>query len=532
MSRPRPSGRTRAGVLVVSGALVAAGGVAGLAPTGASASSHREAPAITDTPKYDNTDLYAFVSPDKGSTVTLVANWIPMEEPGGGPNFYPWATDAHYDINIDNDGDAKADLVYRWTFTTSREPGDGANKDSFTGNGTFLYNNGPVTSLTDDNLLFRQTYDLTLIRKDGTQTRLLHDAPVAPSYVGKASMPDYGSLRNAAIARFGGSSGKSSRSFAGQAEDPFFLDLRVFDLLYGAGCGTEVGNDTLNGYNVNSLSLQVPKQDLVKGPGVGSEPVIGVWSTTSRRNADGTYTQVSRLGNPLVNEAVIPYKVKDTFNAIDPTQDAAALPFVVKPELASLLKNVCGLKQVPTDNRQDLVTVFLTGIPGLNQPQGVTPSEQLRLNVNKIKNQKFSRLGVIGGDNNGFPNGRRLQDDVVDIALQVVAGEVAGTLGGTSGNKDFPNDLGDAVDRNASGFDEDFPYVALPHSGSVAQSSPPASHGDDGQLETETILTGGDGRSPSGGLPAAPLGVVGLGALIALAGVLVARRSTGRLVTA
>jgi len=519
MSRPRPAGRTRAGALVVSGALVAAGGIAGLAPTGASASSHREAPGITDEPKYDNTDVYAFVSPDKGNTVTLVGNWIPMEEPAGGPNFYPWATDAAYDFHIDNDHDAVADLTYRWTFTDSATPGP---DDSFSGNGTFLYNNGQVTTgdggLADPNLLFRQTYDLTLIREDGTKTKVLDDAPVAPSFVGDVSMPNYESLRDAAIKQFGGPSGQTSKSFAGQAEDSFFLDLRVFDLLYGdqGTCNKEIGNDTLNGYNVNTLALQVPKQELVKGPGIGTEPVIGVWSTTSRKNASGDYAQVSRLGQPLVNELVIPYQVKDTFNASDPTQDGAALDFVLEPELGYLLKNVCNVAVPKLTDRQDLVQVFLKGVPGVNEPNNLqAASEQLRLNVNKFDDQTFSRLGVIGGDLNGFPNGRRLQDDVVDIALQVVGGELIGN----------PNDLGDAVDRNASGFGSNFPYVALPHSGSAVQSSPPAQTG-------ETLLTGGDGRSPSGGLPAAPLGVVAIGALLAAAGVVLARRSVGQPVTA
>ncbi len=501
MYRSAPPGRTRARVLLVSGALVAAGGVVGLAPTTASASSHREAPGITDLPKYDNTDLYAFVSPDKASTVTLVGNWIPFEEPAGGPNFYPWATDALYDINIDNNGDAKADLTYRWTFTDTRTP---MPSDSFTGNGTFLYNNGPVTTVRDANLLFQQSYDLTLVRPGQADQVLLDNAPVAPSFVGKASMPKYGALRNGAISKFNDG---TSRSFAGQAEDPFFLDLRVFDLLYGdAGtCDKEVGHDTLNGYNVNSLALQVPKSALTSG----TDPVVGIWSTTSRKNASGGYSQVSRLGQPLVNEVVIPYQVKDTFNSIDPTQDGAALPFVQKSELAATLNAVCGTN-APVNDRQDLVTVFLTGVPGLNQPQHVTPSEQLRLNTSIAPTREPKRLGVLAGDNAGFPNGRRLTDDVVDIALQVVGGELVGK----------PNDLGDAVDRNASGFGRDFPYVAFPHSGSRTQSSPAAYHG-------ETLVTGGDGRTPSDGFPAAPVGVVGLGALLALAGALVARRSAG-----
>src|SRR4029079_9295901 len=213
------------------------------------------------------------------------------------------------------------------------------------------------------------------------------------------SMPDYEALRDAAIVT---SKDGMHTSFAGQSEDPFFLDLRVFDLLYGDQntCNKEIGHDTLAGYNVNALALQVPAAE-INGKG---RHIVGVWSTTERFNGK-KYVQVSRLGQPLVNEAVIPYQLKDTFNAIPPSKDAAALPFVQKPELAALLKNVCGVN-APTDNRNDLVTVFLKGLPGLNQPNGVTPSEQLRLNTVPVTGQTASRLGVIGGDNNGFPNGR------------------------------------------------------------------------------------------------------------------------------
>src|SRR3954454_18799836 len=157
MSQSRRTTRARATALLGVGTLLAGGGIAGLAPQSASASSHREAPGILGQPQYDNTDVYAFVSPDKTNTVTLISNWDPFEEPGGGPNFYPWATDAHYNIKIDNNQDAKADIVYTWTFHTTRPPGPA---DSFSGNGTFLANNGPVTSLDDPNLLLRQTYTL------------------------------------------------------------------------------------------------------------------------------------------------------------------------------------------------------------------------------------------------------------------------------------------------------------------------------------------------------------------------------------
>ncbi|MGZ4609684.1 MAG: DUF4331 domain-containing protein [Actinomycetes bacterium] len=502
----------RTSALLGAGMLLVGAGIAGLAPGTANASSHREAPGILASPQYDNTDVYAFNSPDRPGWVTIIANWQPFEEPAGGPNSYPWATDAHYNINIDSNGDAKPDYTYRYTFRTARVPGK---KDSFSGNGTFLNNNGQVTSLRDANLLFRQTYDLTRIDRTGKRTKtrtLLDNNFAAPSYVGDVSMPDYKSLRDKAISRIGngtnGSSGNAGKSFVGQTEDPFFLDLRVFDLLYGdqGTCNKEIGHDTLAGYNVNTIALQVPASSLTRG----KDPVIGVWSTTDRKNSKGTYVQVSRLGQPLVNEVVIPYKVKDTFNSIPPSRDAAALPFVEKPELAALLKNVCGVN-APTDNRDDLVTVFLTGIKGLNQPKKVTPSEQLRLNTRPVAGQTPSRLGVIGGDKNGFPNGRRLSDDVVDIALQVVGGELKGN----------PNDLGDGVNANDAQFGTTFPYVALPLSGSVEQSSPAAKSG-------VTLLTGGADDAPTGGsLPVGELGLTGLGALALVAGSAAARRARG-----
>jgi hypothetical protein len=501
MSPTRRSARLRTTALLGLGTLLAGAGLAGLGAGPASASSHREAPGIAGEPQYDNTDLYAFNSPDKPGSVTLIANWYPFEEPAGGPNFFSWATDAHYDINIDNNGDAKPDIIYRWQFKTSRTP---AATDSFSGNGTFLANNGQVTSLKDENLLLRQTYDLTRIVPDApSKTRLVLDnAPVAPSFAGDVSMPNYKALRDAATVT--AKDGMHS-SFAGQAEDPFFLDLRVFDLLYGDQntCNKEIGHDTLAGYNVNSVALQVPA-GLING--AHGRHVVGVWSTTERFNGK-KFVQISRLGQPLVNEAVIPYQVKDTFNAIPPTKDAAALPFVQKPELAALLKNVCGVN-APTDNRDDLVQVFLTGVPGLNSPKGVTPSEQLRLNTNAIGGQSFNRLGVIGGDKNGFPNGRRLQDDVVDIALQVVAGELKGN----------PNDLGDAVDKNDAAFGDHFPYLAMPLSGSVVKTSPAAKSG-------ATLLNGGADRPSGNGFPSRDVGLIGIGALVLMAGGALARRT-------
>ena len=254
MSAPTVTGRrTRrrvAASLATAGLVVAATALAGFLPGAASASSHREAPLIAADPPVDNTDTYAFVSPDKSDTVTLVANWYPFQEPNGGPNFYPWAQNAHYDINIDSDGDGKPDMTFRWQFHTQ----------DLRGNSTFLYNNGPVTSLTDPNLLFRQTYDLTELCNGKEVKTLVKNGPVAPSDTGPAGMPHYSTLRDQAIYSLPGGSGKV---FAGQAADSFFLDLRIFDLLYGGNL-SEVGQDTLKGYNVNTVAIQVPKSVLAE----------------------------------------------------------------------------------------------------------------------------------------------------------------------------------------------------------------------------------------------------------------------------
>ena len=444
MIRSRIKKRRGAVTLLAAGGLLAGTGLAGLGPMSASGSSHREAPLIAGLPQYDNTDLYAFRSPDRQKTVTLAANWIPFEEPAGGPNFYPWANDARYDIHVDNDHDAKADITFRWTF-----------KDHYRSKNTFLYNTGPVTSLKDKNLNVFQTYRLVMIKGKKTKV-LVRNKRVAPSDVGQASMPDYAKLRNQATTKIG-----KARSFVGQAEDSFFLDLRVFDLLYG-GDFSEVGDDTLDGFNVNSVALQVPQKWLAKNGKAKKNPIIGTWSTTSKKSVGGGYRQISRLGQPLVNEVVLPLKVKDAFNASKPTQDVAALKYVTNPELPKLIEAIYGIK-APKTPRNDLVSVFLTGVEGVNKPKGkMTPSEQLRLNMRTPVTANPNRLGVIGGDVQGFPNGRRLGDDVVDIALQVVEGELVGN----------ENDLGDGVDTNDVAFSGNFPYLALPARGSDPDPHP------------------------------------------------------------
>ena len=488
---PRMSRRRRAAVLAVTAATGLAGTAVLLAPSTSSAASHREAPYTQSDPEIDNPDLYAFVSPDDASTVTVVANFWPFEEPDGGPNFYKFADDGSaYDIKIDSNGDAQPDLTYRYTFRSEYRNLD-----------TFLYNTGQVTSFDDADLNFRQFYDLTEIKADGTRTVLLDDAPVAPSNVGPASMPDYPAVRQSTLRDVAG-----GQSFAGQSDDSFFLDLRVFDLLYG-GDLSETGVDTLDGYNVQTLALKLPKNRFALNGDAAANPVIGVWSTTSRpttRVLPGTdaatptattsadLTQVSRLGNPLVNEVVIPYKDKDKFNASQPVNDAGSfLSYVQDPEVPKLIEALYMVDAPDTDastagtQREDLVEIFLTGIctGAKGCPSGVAaleadlnsqllnrdkagtfvPGEMLRLNMNvpATAADKISPLGVIGGDLNGFPNGRRLFDDVVDIELKVLEGAVLGADTAV---------FSDKVDRNDVPFLGTFPFVAQPHNKAVNRS--------------------------------------------------------------
>ncbi|MDW5326612.1 DUF4331 domain-containing protein [Plantactinospora sp. KLBMP9567] len=476
VARPRPARRVTT-ALAAATCVALAGAVAGLGPTTAGASSHREAPLVAMDPAIDNTDLYAFVSPERPGYLTFIANWTPFEEPNGGPNFYPFATDAAYNIKVDNDGDAKPDAAFRWTFQ---------NVDR-RGGSTFLYNNGPVTSLDDENLLFRQTYKLeSSFDGEPFKTRVT-GGPVAPSRVGNASMPDYAKLRGDATTTLPG----GWKVFVGQADDPFFLDLRVFDLLYG-GDLSETGQDTLAGYNVNSIALQVPFSDVALRGDPKRNPVIGVWATTDRPRVrisgrvgevprGGDRVQVSRLGNPLVNEVVVPAKLKDAFNSLPPEKDAT-IPEVVarvtNPELPRLIETIYGVP-APATPRQDLVEIFLTGITtrtpdgpikvDLNSqlnnqdvsPGRFRPAEMLRLNLSTPVAATPNRLGVLGGDLQGFPNGRRLSDDAVDIAIQAVEGAAQ------TGKLVDALAAGDRVDANDNRFGGSFPYLALPNVGAV-----------------------------------------------------------------
>ena len=427
------------------------------------ASSHREAPLISADPLADNTDLYAFVSPRNPDRVTLIANFIPFEAPYGGPNFFKFDDNVLYEIMIDNDGDAVEDITFQFRFhTTYQNPN------------TFLYNTGTITSLDSPSFNVRQSYTLTRVdgpRRTGRPTVIATDLPTPPVNVGFRSTPNYEALAASAVRQLP----SNSQVFAGQRDDPFFVDLNVFDLLAVPPADTN-NFDALAGFNVHTIALEVPIASVTHN---GARPasatdanaVIGIWSTASRPSVTSRggglevqsdrWVQVSRLGHPLVNEVVIPRGTKDTFNALEPRQDAAALPFVTDPEVPKLLSLLFNI-QSPAAPRNDLVTIFLKGIPGVNQPPNVTPSEELRLNVAIPPTANPNPLGVIGGDAGGFPNGRRLGDDVVDIALRVMAGATPLTPSFNGGINAL---LGDGVAGNDVAFLQVFPYVATPHAG-------------------------------------------------------------------
>ena len=433
------------------------------AATLARASSHREAPLITQDPLADHTDVYAFVSPASPDRVTLIASFIPGEDPSGGPNFYKFDDNVHYDLKVDNDGDAVEDLVFRFAFRTEVR-----------NQNTFLYNTGPIASLDSANWNVRQFYSVTRFDEAsfGRRGTVLGDRlPTPPVNVGFRSTPDYAALADAAVVNLPG----GIRTFAGQRDDSFYVDLDVFDLLAVPPADTD-NSDSLAGYNVHTIAIELPISALTATgtrPAAPTDPgaVIGVWSTASRPSVtirgDGeerhsaSYVQVSRLGQPLVNEVVIPRGAKDLFNSLAPTGDGVALDFVTDPEVPKLLAALFDIQSPPAP-RNDLVTIFLTGIPGLNQPVNVRPSEMLRLNVAIPPSASPNRLGVLGGDLAGFPNGRRPGDDVVDIALRAMAGATPLTPAFNSG---INAQLGDGVDGNDKPYLAVFPYLAVPHAG-------------------------------------------------------------------
>jgi hypothetical protein len=470
-------------------------------------SSHREAPQISKDPVADSTDVYAFVSPDAPETVTLIANYLPLEGPDGGPNFYEFGDDVLYEINIDNDGDGVAEVIYQFQFTTSlRDPS------------YFLYNVGPITSLSSPNWNRVQTYSLQRVDMPSGQVTVLGNGlPCPPCNVGPLSTPNYANLASAAVSRVG----DGILAFAGQRAEGFYVDLgAVFDLgnlrpFQGDHAGWSAtglpamaaGVNATDMVNVHSLALQVPIWQLMPWEWRrNTSSVIGVWTTASRQKVkiyegesgiisnSGPYVQVSRLGNPLFNEVLVPLSLKDTWNGQPPSGDKQFAAYVSAPQLGTLLPGLfpgvfpkLAAFNATNTPRADLLAILLTGIPSTVVPgfagnyTGPTQADMLRLNMSipPTPANKVSNLGLIGGDVAGFPNGRRVQDDVATIELRAIAGATlplvdpayvpdaaAGgiSMGLTSGPTD-PSAM------NTENYLPNFPYLGTPHSGYNAHTA-------------------------------------------------------------
>lgn len=414
------------------------------------ASSHREAPFIAGMPKVDATDFYMFDSYEPGRTgyVTMIANYIPFENPAGGPNFYPLDTHAAYSINVNNDGSSQANISFRFVFSNVTK-----NLAVPSGGMTIpvpLINIGTVDQ-NGKNLNMEQTYTLTVIRNGTGQPAGNSTLGGTTFYrpadnIGQKSIPDYASYAGNFIydVSIPGCSAPG-QVFVGQRKDGFVANLgEIFDLVNTNPAGPrDAEPNTLSNYNVTSIALEVPASCLTNG----HDPVIGGWTTAvvpttqspAANSFQGPYVQVSRLGNPLVNELVIGLPDKDKFNGSNPDDDAQFLKYVTNPSLPVLLNVLFGnAAMVPQTPRNDLVSVFLTGIKGLNQPMSVRPAEMMRLNTAIAATPAASQndLGVLGGDKAGYPNGRRPYDDVVDITLRAAEGALCGMTGvGTCGSQ-------------------------------------------------------------------------------------------------
>jgi hypothetical protein len=416
-------------LLAAVAAALAALFVGRLSPGSSNASSHREAPLISEDPSADNTDLYVFRSPDKPSTVTILSNWIPGEDPAAGPNWYTFSPSARYNIYVDRNGDGNADVSYRFRF--KRPPGP-----------AFLGNPGA------------QAFT---VEKNGKAWAKGTTPPnnIGPRLSGFIGVKNYHQTVMKSIV----TAADGSKIFAGQRDDGFYGDIgAIFDLVgFRKGTGNVGGGkDFFAGYNVHAIALQIPIKQLDT-----KSHTIGVWSTTDRLNASvggkfrRGWTQVSRLGEPLINEVIIPTGLKDAWNRGTPAGDAQYVKYYKAPLLATLMNQLYKLG-VPTTNRDDLVAVLLTGIPKVTFT-GNTPADELRINlaIPVTPAGKVNRMGVLAGDNGGFPNGRRLVDDVIDIEEQAVAGFLKG--------KKVP--LGDGVNANDVKNLSSFPYEADPHEG-------------------------------------------------------------------
>jgi hypothetical protein len=490
---------------------------AALVPFVALASSHREAPAITAMPKVDATDVFAFMSyePGREGYVTLIANYYPFQDPFAGPNYFSLDETAQYTIRIDNDGDAREDISLIFDF--NNELGGEGERGIRVPVGSKrvpvpLKNVGPVKADDLSMLNWKETYTLNVRRRsgrsgfarstDGTRVFTKPFDYAGTKTFGDAAAYDTYARQYIYEVQVPGCE-QTGRLFVGQRDEPFQIAVgKIFDLVNLvpveegavpnlAGIAQSPENDTLANKNITSLALEV-HADCLKGSGNG---VIGVWTTATQTEGEGEdmrFTQVSRLGMPLVNEVVVGLPSKDTFNRSRPRDDAAFLDFVTNPTLpvildtlfrdavnAALPNDVASLAPANLP-RNDLVAAFLTGFKGVNQLARVTPSEMQRLNtaLPATPADQQSALGVLGGDLAGFPNGRRPGDDVTDIELRVAMGRLCHplTINGTETNLGFctPEDapvgtapFTDGAPTSAADFDTRFPYLRTPIPGSA-----------------------------------------------------------------
>ncbi len=473
----------------------------------AMASSHREAPFITRQPKVDATDFYMFRSyqQGRGDYTTIIANYLPLQDAYGGPNYFMLDPDALYEIHIDNNGDAREDLTFQFRFRHQ-------NKDAqFTVGGKkvsipLVINGGKIETVNAPGVNVRETYSVTLVRGDrrrGMRSSLTSVSGGAPTFdkpidnIGNKSIPDYDTYAaNHVYSAHIPGCAAPARLFVGQRKDAFVVNLgEIFDLINITAPAVEfdpnaerAARDDLAFKNITSLSLEVPTTCLLHAS--ANDPVIGGWTTASLRQGrllnpfprsdaevtreTGAWVQVSRLGMPLVNEVVIGLKDKDRFNASKPSADAQFANYVTNPTLPALVEVLFGAAgaQAPTNfPRNDLVAAFLTGVSGVNKPKRVTPAEMLRLNTSIAPTAAGAqkRLGVIDGDNAGFPNGRRPGDDVVDIELRVAMGKLC-TLNIGCAPADAP--AGAIRFTDGAYLDETFVNPAFPYLKSPLPGSP------------------------------------------------------------
>ncbi len=499
--------------------LAVATAVACLAAT-AIASSHKEGPYIATQSQVDATDVYMFRSYETGrqNFVTILANYIPFQDPQGGPNFFMFNPNALYEIHIDNNGDAREDLTFQFKFKNTSK--DAALMVGGKSTKIPLINSGPISGVNPATLNVRETFTVDLVRGDrrgGTRS----GATAGPLTNANGNSATFDKpVDNIGEKTFGGPTGYATyaaqhiynvnipgcstpgKVFVGQRKEPFFIAVgKIFDSLNFNPLGPEVGgnNNDLESKNVSSLAMELPISCLT----AGTEPVIGVYTTASLRQArlvngapatginnatreGGAWAQVSRLGMPLVNEVVIGLADKDRFNASRPTGDTSFLDYVTHPALPTFIESQFPSAKAPTNfPRTDLVAAFLTGIQGVNKPANGTPSEMLRLNTNTPVAAAAAQnpLGVAGGDMAGFPNGRRPGDDVVDLSLRVAMGALC-VLTGTADTLKVgckPSDapagglaLTDGVRKTATNYGTAFPYLTTPITGNI---NPPAAPG-------------------------------------------------------